>query len=375
MRFGLYINPQTPGPDDDGRIIDEVMGQIELAEQLGFEDVWLTEHHFSDYNAYTDPIVLAAAISQRTTKMTIGFSLAVVPLHHPVRFATQCNLLDRLSNGRLIIGVGPGNCPDEFVGYGLKADERHEMIDEFMEICEQIWNAPPAGFEYHGRYWQGAVKGRIIPSPVQPKHPHVAWATLTPDTIERTGRLGYSWLIGPQNEQYIAPRIARYMKGMDEGDLDDAARARAWFGTGMLRQVYCAAPGENWLETLEPYIDVYVRASAKANTGIDDLPKDDFDKRKEGYLKNWLFAGTAEELVEKFKNFPRLGVQHLMCWTHFGYMPDEMIRASLYRFTADVMPALRDISFDPAYVQQIIDETPATTQFWTPTLGTATATK
>lgn len=368
MRVGLYINPQTPGPGHDFRLINEVMDQIELAETLGFEDVWLTEHHFTDYNAYSDPVMFAAALSQRVRSMTIGFSLAVVPFHHPIRFATQMNLLDNLLNGRLIVGVGPGNSPDEFLGFGLDATKRHEMNREFMEIVEQAWAAPRDGFAYHGAYWNGVVKGRIIPEPVQKPRPRVAWATLTPDTVYFAGKKGYSWLIGPQNQYWVAPRVKRYMEGLRDSGLSEEMQQRAWYGTGILRQIYCAAPGEDWRETIGPYIDTYIRKAAKANTGIDDLPKDDFERRKQGYLGNWLYAGTADELVEKLTPFGRLGAHHLMCWLNFGHLPDKLIKESMLRFAADVLPKLNEVTFEPAYVDEVIAATPEGPQFWTPSV-------
>ncbi|MCS7002810.1 MAG: LLM class flavin-dependent oxidoreductase, partial [Dehalococcoidia bacterium] len=352
MRVGLYINPQTPGPDDDGRVIREVFSQIDLAEDLGFEDVWLTEHHFSNYNAYSDPVLLAAALSQRVKTMTVGFSLAVVPFHHPVRFVTQMNLLDNLFEGRFIVGVGPGNSPEEYAGFGLDARERHAMQDEFMAVVEAAWRNDGSGFSYSGKYYNGAVKGRIIPEPFTKPHPPVAWATLTPDTIYRIATKGYSWLMGPQQPQWVAPRVKKYMQGLDAGNLTDEQRARAWFGTGILRQIYCAAPGEDWMETLGPYIETYIRKSALANTGIDTLSKEDFERRKAGYLGNWLIAGTAEELREKLIPYARLGARHLMCWVNFGHLPDHLIKPSMMRFAADVLPALNEATFDPAYVDE-----------------------
>ena len=352
MRVGFYINPQTPGPEDDGRIIDEVLGQVDLAEQIGFDDVWVTEHAFTGYNAYSDPLMLATAISQRNRKLKIGFSVAVVPYHHPIRFVTQCNLLDRLSGGRLVIGIGPGNSPDEFRGYGLPANERHAMLDEFLAVCEQAWTQH--NFRYEGRYWTGEVRGRVIPTPLQRPHPHIAWGTTTMETIVRIGRLGWSLLIGPQHESIVAPRLQAYARAMDEAGLDEATKARAWLDTGQLRQIYCAAPGEDWRDTIGPYIETYIRKSALANAGIDDLPKDDVERRKEGYLKNWLIAGTAEELIERLTPAARMGIAHLMCWFTFGHMPDWQVRQSMLRFAADVAPVLAATKPEPGYVDRIV---------------------
>lgn len=355
-RFGIYVNPQTPGPGDDGRVVREVLGQLELAESVGFEDAWLTEHHFTGYNAYSDPLIMGTAISQRARKLNIGFSLAVVPFHHPIRFVTQCNLLDQLSEGRLIIGIGPGNSPDEYRGFSRDPEERHAMIGAFIDIVEAAYAAPPEGFSYESKWWKGSVRGRIIPAPYQQPRPPIAWATHTPATIELLGRRGYSFLISPQSVEWVATRLKLYQRAMDSAGLDRAAKARAMYGTGVLRQIYVAASGENWLETIGPWIDTFVKKSALANSGIDSLSKTDFDQRKAGYLSRWIFAGTAEQLIERLIPYARLGVGHQMYWVNFGHLPDHLVRQTIERLAKDVVPALREVRPDPDFLASFPDE-------------------
>jgi alkanesulfonate monooxygenase SsuD/methylene tetrahydromethanopterin reductase-like flavin-dependent oxidoreductase (luciferase family) len=355
-RFGIYVNPQTPGPVDDGRVIHEVLGQLELAESLGFEDAWLTEHHFTGYNTYSDPLIMGTAISQRTRKLNIGFSLAVAPFHNPIRFITQCNLLDQLSEGRLIIGIGPGNSPDEYRGFGRSQEERHAMIGAFANILETAYAAPPEGFSYESKWWSGSIRGRIIPAPYQQPRPQIAWATHTPSTIELLGKRGYSFLISPQSVEWVATRLKLYQRSMDAAGLDAAAKARAMFGTGVLRQIYVAEPGENWLETIGPWIDTFVHKSALANSGIDTLAKADFDQRKAGYLSRWIFAGTADELIDRLTPFVRFGVGHLMFWVNFGHLPNRLVRQTIERLATRVVPALRDVRPDPAFLATFHDE-------------------
>lgn len=356
MRFGIYVNPQTPGPADDGRVIREVLGQLELADEAGFDDAWLTEHHFTGYNAYSDPLIMATAVSQRTKRLNIGFSLAVVPFHDPIRFIIQCNLIDQLSEGRLIIGIGPGNSPDEYRGFGRSQAERHEMVRTFVDIMETAYTAPASGFSYDSAWWSGAIRGRIIPAPYQQPRPRIAWATHTPETIELLGRRGYSFLISPQSKEWVAGRLKLYQRAMDSAGLDDAAKERAMFGTGALRQIYVAEPGEDWQTTIGPYIDTYIRKSAVANSGIDTLPKDDFEKRKAAYLVRGLMGGTAEELIERLTPFARMGVGHLMFWVNFGHLPDAIVRQTISRLAERVLPELRAVAPDPEYLAGFPDE-------------------
>ena len=98
MRFSYYLNPQTIEPEDDKRIINEMLDHTDFAIKNGFTDVWITDHNFTGYSAFSDAIIMAAAISQRLPGVHIGFALNVVPLMHPIRFVTQMNLLDQLTN-------------------------------------------------------------------------------------------------------------------------------------------------------------------------------------------------------------------------------------------------------------------------------------
>jgi alkanesulfonate monooxygenase SsuD/methylene tetrahydromethanopterin reductase-like flavin-dependent oxidoreductase (luciferase family) len=120
----------------------------------------------------------------------------------------------------------------------------------------------------------------------------------------------------------------------------------------MNRQLYVLEPGEDWRETIGAYVDVYVRESARANFGIDNLPKSDLEARRERLLKTWLFVGTAEELVERLRPYSEIGVRHCMVWSTFGYLPDELVRGSLVRLARDVVPHLRNIQPDPAALER-----------------------
>jgi alkanesulfonate monooxygenase SsuD/methylene tetrahydromethanopterin reductase-like flavin-dependent oxidoreductase (luciferase family) len=358
VRFSYYLNPQTPSARDDGRVIEEVFGQLDLVDSLGFSDVWVTDHQFTGYNAYSDPTTMAAAISQRAPNLRIGLAVAVAPLMHPIRFVTQCNLIDQLTKGRFIVGIGPGNSPDEFAGYGVDVEARHSVLREFIEVCERAWAMGPddEDFEYEGKHFQCKVRGRIIPSPVQ-QPPHIAFASSTPERLAAGGGRGWSLLLGPQTPEVLAGRLYHYFRGMDEAKLDKAARDRAWEHTSVLRQIYVAEEGENWQESLADVLDTYARKSLRANTGIDDLPKEDMEKRKQQYLKSgWLYAGTADEVFERLRPFAELGVSNLLCWVNFGHMEDARVRASLQRFADDVMPRLQAITPTEGLLDSLVEQ-------------------
>ncbi|MDP8924514.1 MAG: LLM class flavin-dependent oxidoreductase, partial [Chloroflexota bacterium] len=103
MRIGTYYFLQaTPGRSADAIIADEVE-QMVLSERLGFDSVWLTEHHYADYGLSSAPSVLLATVAARTERVTLGMAVYVLPFHHPLRLAEETATLDILSRGRLVV--------------------------------------------------------------------------------------------------------------------------------------------------------------------------------------------------------------------------------------------------------------------------------
>ncbi|MED5587926.1 MAG: LLM class flavin-dependent oxidoreductase, partial [Chloroflexota bacterium] len=99
MKFSNFLFPESQSPDGDYDVIEESLREAELSEELGYDVVWLAEHHFDGGCAYVDPTTFAAAIAARTKKIKIGFAVAQMALHHPIRFAEQIALVDNISKG------------------------------------------------------------------------------------------------------------------------------------------------------------------------------------------------------------------------------------------------------------------------------------
>src|SRR5262249_35296845 len=117
MRFGTYYFLQAPPSITHPDVIRHEIEQMAWTEELGFDSIWLTEHHFIDYGLSVSPAVLAAAAAMRTRRVRIGLAAAILPFHDPVRLAEELAIVDILSEGRLAVGVGRGNRPVEFEGY------------------------------------------------------------------------------------------------------------------------------------------------------------------------------------------------------------------------------------------------------------------
>ncbi|HJU28060.1 MAG TPA: LLM class flavin-dependent oxidoreductase [Candidatus Binataceae bacterium] len=177
-------------PPGSGRsfaaVYAEMFRQAERAEELGFDSLWLTEHHFTDDGYLPSMIPMAAALAARTSRVTIGTYVLLAPFHHPVKLAEDAAVTDVISNGRLRLGLGLGYRPEEFEGFGVRRNERLGRTLETIEIMRRAWTGDR--FDYAGKHFN--FRGvRVLPRPVSQPHPEILWGAAAPKAIERAARL------------------------------------------------------------------------------------------------------------------------------------------------------------------------------------------
>jgi probable F420-dependent oxidoreductase len=187
MQFGLlydFRNPpawQAPFP----RLYAETLDQIRAVEALGYDSVWVTEHHLTDDGYLPSCLPAAAAIAAVTTRVKIGTCVLLLPLHHPLRVAEDAAVVDILSNGRFIFGPGLGYKLDEFEAYGINRAHRPSLMDESMEIIIRAWTEDR--FDYNGRRFR-LKDVRLTPKPVQQPRPPIWMAARAEAPIRRAAR-------------------------------------------------------------------------------------------------------------------------------------------------------------------------------------------
>ena len=159
----------------------------EFAEELGYDEIWLTEHHFAE-DGYSPAILpIASAIGAITKRIRIGTYLVLLPLHNAVRVAEDAATIDIISGGRFDLGVGQGYAPGEFAAYGVNRKARASRLEEGIEVIRGAWTTDD--FSYEGRHYK--VKNiRLMPRPVQSPHPPLWIGAGAPKAIERAGRMG-----------------------------------------------------------------------------------------------------------------------------------------------------------------------------------------
>lgn len=164
---------------------------IRRAEQLGFDSIWLTEHHFADDGYSPSIVTIAAAVAAVTERVRIGFNLLLLPLHNAVRVAEDVATLDVLSNGRIDMGVGQGYAVHEFNGYGIPRSERRSRFVEGLDVLTGLWTHDT--FSYGGRHYQ-VEDARLMPRPVQQPMPPLWIGATSEPAVRRAGRRGANLL-------------------------------------------------------------------------------------------------------------------------------------------------------------------------------------
>jgi alkanesulfonate monooxygenase SsuD/methylene tetrahydromethanopterin reductase-like flavin-dependent oxidoreductase (luciferase family) len=188
MEFGMFHEfPSLPGRTES-EAFDEAMEQVDAAERLGLDVMWLAELHFEPRRSVLSaPLSIASAIAARTSRMKIGIAVQVLPLCHPLRLAEEAATVDQLSHGRLIFGVGRSGVAQTYEAYGVSYAESRERFREILDIVEQAWTKP--SFSYGGKY-HSFNEVAVVPKPYQKPTPPIRIAASTPDTFPAIGWRG-----------------------------------------------------------------------------------------------------------------------------------------------------------------------------------------
>ena len=215
MKFSNFIFPAAETPEDDGRVIRESVAEAQLCDRLGVDTVWLAEHHFDGICAYVDPVSFAAALATCTENIKIGFAVAQMSLHHPIRFAEQMNMIDHLSKGRLIVGLGRGTAYNiyDYQGYDIDADEAQERLLESEEIMLKAWTTE--NFEYKGKYWNIKLP-KLRPVPYTKPHPTILRASSSEGSMVGLAKEGRPFMMNVQSDEVTKHRMDLYRQTLAE---------------------------------------------------------------------------------------------------------------------------------------------------------------
>jgi len=348
MRYGIFYLPSLSPADraDGARRLHTLIEQAAYGEALGFDSVWLAEHHFHSFGGMlSSPPVIGAAIAQRTSKIRIGTAVTLLPYHNPLRIAEDYATLDCLSRGRLDFGIGHGFIKWESLTFGTPLDELRERFQEGLAIILKAWCEPK--FSHEGRFYR-YQDVEVLPRSAQRPYPTV-WmgATSTEESFAFAGRSGFHLMLIPFLHEVDE------LRAMVEVYLNARRAAGHDMNTARIIAMYHLYVGESSAEaraTAEPALADYHAAAAQARNLTQGIAEPEsyrtHDEHRAKMRKltfndlvdqNRVLVGDAAEVREKVAHVrERLRLTDLAGNFALGSLPDQPTRASLRRFMEEV---------------------------------------
>lgn len=338
--FGLITCQRYPGdPRSDSELYAEALDLAVLAEDLGFDSVWVSEHHFVD-DAYMPSLLpVCAAIAARTKSIRIGTALLLAPLFDPLRLAEDAATVDLISGGRLTLGLGLGWRKEEFETFGVPMAERGARLEDAVAVLRQAWSgALVTGGRTHA--YPGV---RVTPDPPSPGGPPIWIGALAEAAVRRAGAIGDGFMsTSPTLEsfsreaEWAREGFATAGRGEDGFAFSLHAPTAVWEGTER----------DAW-PVFEPHVR-YVdwkyedMAEARARTGPPPAPPLMTDEDATT-LRATAVAGTPEQVADTVQAFARIagGDLHYIARMYWPGMSPERQRQTMRLFAETVVPVLR----------------------------------
>lgn len=343
MKFALHYSFQAP-KGNWPQIYQDSLQQIVLAEKLGFDSVFVAEHHFLSDGWVPSPMLMCSAIATLTEKMRVGTDIVVLPLHHPLRVAEDSAVVDVISRGRFILGVGIGASRGEYEQFGIPVKQRPSRMDQFIPLIRKLLSEENIA---HSCRYCSFKNITVTPRPVQKPSPPIWIAGLDEPAIRRAARLGDAWI--PSQMQPIAlvkDQLGKYRKFLQEfgknyGDQEKPLRREAYVSDD---------PDRAWEECKDPllyeYGDVYYKMGALRDESGRLLKPGEitFDDMVELLKKRFIIGGPEDMIAQAEKFEKELGTDLLILRIQAPGLENGKVLHSIRIIGEKVIPYFRDRS-------------------------------
>lgn len=328
MKFSIF-SVQDHHPSFNRSIPElyqQVLQQGMLADQLGYHSFFVAEHHFHEYGAVPNPAVFLSALSQKTNQIKLGPAISILTFHNPLTVAENYAMLDVLSNGRLILGLGSGYLKHEFEGYSILPDEKRERFDENLSILKSALKGEK--ITYKGKYITLKNVG-INVLPVQNDVPLYV-AILRSEAAYHVGKQGHNIICVPyasvNHFSEIKSLVNDFKKGYSESNNANPAESLFAF------HAHVADTDAQARSNAEDAFNLYVktRLYAKQQT-YDDVMQSGIH----------LF-GSVETVANKIVELYHMGIRHLLLLQNFGLLAPEKVDTSMRTFIEKVKPLVHE---------------------------------
>lgn len=365
MRFSVFLNARSLGPEGDRQLMLDLESHALRAGALGFDAIFQPDHHFNGYMpSASDSFIFAAYLAAKMPEMHFGFSIVSVPLHHPVRFVERINILDQLTKGKLLVGVGSGTTPEEMIGFGVNYKDAGAIAEQNLALAEALWakQMDDPGVEINNGPHQGRVIQRIAPAAYTPGHARLMPVAMKESSARRAAINGWPAFIPaftpPQiggTEPFI--HVKKYFDAyksmlLEAGHSEAVVTEALGWSTHTYQAVHVAESDDQAREELEIILRSYQDAiereaefnaraeSDDANKKTDRTP----DALTDDWIGTWCLYGSPETVIEHLQPYAELGIGNILCGTTTGPLtPARLAYANqtLDLLSSKVFPAFR----------------------------------
>ena len=339
MHFGIFnLMGLRDNPGGTAGVIDDTRTMVKLAEDIGFEIAWFAEHHFTNYSISVSPLMVAAHMAGITSRIKLGAGVVVLPLYHPMRVAQEIALLDQMSNGRAVLGVGTGYQGYEFERYNQDVAKKTEVFLEYWEIVEKALSEGHVSFKGEHISVPDSV---FTVRPVQKPLPPIYCTSPHPPILAKLARFGATpFITAGWKGSKVLFEMAELVRGMwEKAGLDGATMPVA-----LQQYVHVTDSRAEAMEAAERarYVGRMVHGLRTSNLTLNgsfvEAPPIPDEPPLETFADNLLIGSpelVAEKLVAEIRH---LNPKHYNIFFQFGDMPVARARRSLERFGKEVLP-------------------------------------
>jgi len=347
VKFGIFYELQLPRPwaeRSEYQLLQDALGQIELADRLGFGYAWCVEHHFlEEYSHCSAPEVFLGAATQRTTRIRLGHGIIQLPTNHPLRVAERVATLDLLSGGRVELGLGEGQGPVELHPFGARVREKREVWEEAVRALVPAFTQ--TSWQWQGQYFKFPARN-VLPKPFQKPHPPLWVACSNITTIASAGR----WGMGALGFQFVSPDAARAWVNRYYLELTRNPARLADYpanpNIAMVSGFMCAPTDAEALDKASGWTFFVFCLSHYGRHGIPNPGEGNMweayqqwrhTDRAQETLRSGLI-GAPETIRRRLREFEATGVDQVILLAQAGRTAHDDICRSLELFAREVMP-------------------------------------
>lgn len=340
VRFGLGLFTGQVPPGSARTIADEYADLLmlaRLAESTGYDSLWVSEHHSSADGHLPSLMVMLAAVAAVTERLTLGTAVALAPFQHPLRFAEDCAVVDQLSRGRLLVGLGIGWRKREFDAFGVPTNERVGRTSELVRICRAAWDEERFSFDgRHFRYSDVAV----TPKPYH-RIPILLGGTV-PGAAARAGRIADGFIATPKNDiAAFRDQIAIFddavrLSGRDPRRMPIGFHVDAWVSEDGRLSEHALRGMQHMLATYALWREQNAGSTSAALPTVD-----------ESVLRARSIVGTSADVIEQTRPWiEEFGHRelHVVMRLHYPGMTAKDTVPAVLRLAGEVLPGLRAVA-------------------------------